>query len=132
MPKYLDSDGVSYLWSKFKNIQSDKLIYHTKTVEEWNINPNLISEKDVLYIYSDYKKKQKDGKEIVIPGIKMGDGKGYLIDLPFLNDINSTFEQILMDHIDNDVVHITQMEREFWNNKLNLSLSDENLILNRR
>jgi len=51
------------------------------------MNPALISEKDVLYIYTNYKTIEKDGEEIVVPGLKVGDGKGYLIDLPFVNSV---------------------------------------------
>jgi len=38
-----------------------------------------------MYIYSDYKVVEKDGEEIYLPGIKIGDGKAFLIDIPFLN-----------------------------------------------
>lgn len=132
MPKYLDPQGVSYLWSKIQHIVHDRLIYYSKTKEQWNMNPTLVSEKDVLYIYTNYKIVEKDGEEIVIPGLKVGDGKGYLIDLPFINNVGSEdIEQLLMDHINNHSIHVTQEEKIFWNNKLNLSLHEENLVLNR-
>jgi hypothetical protein len=65
--------------------------------------------------------------------LKIGDGTSYLIDLPFVNETssNSNFEEILMNHINNNTVHISPEDRLFWNNKLNLFLSDENLIFNR-
>lgn len=134
MPKYLDPQGVSYLWSKIQNISKDKLIYYSKTKEQWNINPQLLSKKDVLYIYTNYKKIKKQGEQdqIIIPGLKVGDGKSYLIDLPFINDVsNSDFENILLQHINNKTIHVTQEEKIFWNNKLNLFLQEENLVLNR-
>lgn len=132
MPKYLDPQGVSYLWSKIQHIVHDRLIYYSKTKEQWNMNPTLVSEKDVLYIYTNYKTVEKDGEEIIIPGLKVGDGKGYLIDLPFINNVGSEdIEQLLMDHINNHSIHVTQEEKMFWNNKLNLSLHEENLVLNR-
>lgn len=134
MLKYLDPQGVSYLWSKIQNISKDKLIYYSKTKEQWNINPQLLSKKDVLYIYTNYKKIKKQGEQdqIIIPGLKVGDGKSYLIDLPFINDVsNSDFENILLQHINNKTIHVTQEEKIFWNNKLNLFLQEENLVLNR-
>lgn len=134
MSKYLDPQGVSYLWSKIQNISKDKLIYYSKTKEQWNINPQLLSKKDVLYIYTNYKKIKKQGEQdqIIIPGLKVGDGKSYLIDLPFINDVsNSDFENILLQHINNKTIHVTQEEKIFWNNKLNLFLQEENLVLNR-
>lgn len=133
MPKYLDPQGVSYLWSKVQDISKDKLIYYSKTKEQWNINPQLLSKKDVLYIYTNYKKIRKQGEQdqIIIPGLKVGDGKSYLIDLPFINTSNSDFENILLQHINNKTIHVTQEEKIFWSNKLNLFLQEENLVLNR-
>ena len=86
MPKYLDSDGVAYLWGKLKNNLNNKMIYYSKKKTEWDSDKFFISEKNVIYIYSDYKTIERQGKEIVSPGIKIGDGTSYLIDLPFLDD----------------------------------------------
>ena len=106
MPKYLDSAGVSYLWSKIKRIQQNKIVYYSNSKQVWNLEPQLISE--------------------------IGDGKSYLIDLPFFNDI-SNFNDIFMDHINNKVIHVSMEDRMFWDNKLNLFLreQEQNLILNR-
>lgn len=133
MPKYLDSSGVAYLWGKLKNDLNDKMVYYSRTKEEWDSDIETISQKDVLYIYSDYKTIQKDGKQIFLPGIKIGDGTSYLIDMPFINDSNPELEQLVLDHINNTVVHIQPGERDFWNNKLNYSLDidRQNLTLNR-
>lgn len=134
MPKYLDSDGVAYLWRKIKNKLDNKMIYYSKKKSEWDLDTDLLSQKNVLYIYSDYKiVKDENQKQIFIPGLKIGDGTSYLIDLPFVNETssNSNFEEILMNHINNNTVHISPEDRLFWNNKLNLFLSDENLIFNR-
>lgn len=133
MPKYLDSQGVSYLWSKIKNIQKNNLVYQSKTKEEWNSDISKVSEKNVLYIYSNYKIIEKeDGEQVFFPGLKVGDGKTYLIDLPFVN--NPNLEQSFLDHINNKIIHVSLADRQFWNNKLNLvdlELHDENLVLNR-
>ena len=135
MPKYLDSDGVAYLWKKLENKTKDNLIYYSKTTAEWNADINIISEKNVLYIYTDYKTIQQDGNLILLPGLKVGDGNSFLIDLPFINNgSDSRLEQIVLDHINNDAIHIGSGEREFWNNKLNYQsqLTNETLILNRQ
>lgn len=135
MPKYLDQDGVAYLWSKIKNLHKDTLTYQANPTAYWNTERDKISDKGVLYIYTDYKHaRDESGKEmdIFIPGIKIGDGITYLIDLPFLND--TEFEKFFWDHVNNNIIHITAEQREFWNNKLNYEISDEdieNLILNR-
>lgn len=134
MPKYLDPQGVSYLWSRIKNITKNNLVYYAKTTQEWNNNRNLLSEKNVLYIYTDYKTIERDGEQILLPGLKVGDGTSYLIDLPFLNQ-SSNLDQQFLDHINNNVIHVSLADREFWNNKLNLlqlQLQNEVLILNRQ
>lgn len=130
MPKYLDSMGVALLWSKIKKLQSNNLVYQTKTTAQWNSNPSYPSKKGTLYIYSDYQIVEKDGEEIYLPGIKLGDGNAYLIDLPFLNTSQNN-EQFL-NHINDMTRHITAAERQFWNNKINVQIKSENLILNRQ
>ena len=134
MPKYLDSDGVAYLWRKLKNNLSNKMVYYSKKKADWDADRDIVSQKDVLYIYSDYKLIEQDGKQIYMPGIKVGDGTSYLIDLPFANqNKNSEIEDLLLDHINNRIVHISAEQRDFWNNKLKLSLTPQSqtLVLNR-
>lgn len=131
--QYLDKQGVALLWSKIKNLQKNSLIYQSKTKEQWDADRDYISEPNVIYIYSDYKAIQKDNQEqIIIPGIKIGDGKTYLIDLPILND-TSGFQDLLMDHINNNIIHVSMEDRNFWDNKLNFDLQQQSqiLVLNR-
>lgn len=132
MKKYLDSQGTAFLWSKIKNIKLDNtLIYESKTVEEWNSDKDLISQKGTLYIYSNYKiVNDQEDNEIFLPGIKLGDGKAYLIDLPFLN--TDAFNEQILDHINNKIIHVSLDDRRFWNNKLNLVQPEsQTLVLNR-
>lgn len=74
----------------------------------WNSQPQLISARGYIYIYSDYRQNQQ-GQNIA--AMKVGDGRAYLIDMPFTDDL-------LYAHIADTVRHITQEEREFWNNKI--------------
>lgn len=92
------------------------------TTEEWNSQREMIAERNVVYVYTDHE-TTTDGKPV--PGFKVGDGLAYLIDLPFNDDIS-------MGHIQDDTVHVSSADREFWNNKVTayLNVSDlENLIL---
>ena len=86
MPKYLDSEGVMLLWRKIKGLINKNVIYYSKTTQEWNNSLNLISEQNVLYIYTDFKKIINNNQEIYIPGLKIGDGKTYLIDIMLVNN----------------------------------------------
>ena len=74
----------------------------------WNSQPQLVSARGYLYIYSDHKQNEH-GQNIA--GMKVGDGSAYLIDMPFTDDL-------FYSHIENGEIHITPEEREFWNNKI--------------
>lgn len=106
-----------------ENIKSQQDIVHTDTTAHWNAQRMLIAEKGHIYVYSDYLQVEDE----TLPGIKVGDGTSYLIDLPFVSgDIT-----VLSDHINNKVVHIRSEEREFWNNKVTCFISAvdaENLV----
>ncbi len=135
MPKYMNQVDVAYLWRKLQNQTKNNLIYYSKSAQQWNLDISIISEKNVLYIYTNYKTIEQDGEEILLPGLKVGDGTSYLIDLPFLNsEDNSAINQQILDHINDNVVHITAEERSFWNNKLNYQsqLINETLVLNKQ
>lgn len=129
MPKYLDRQGVAFLWSKITNINKNKLNFYSDTVEGWKSKIYYVAEKNTMYIYIDYKKDED--QDFYIPGIKLGDGKTYLIDLPFLNNINSDIDKQILQHVKNKDIHITSQQRLFWNNKLNLTIDNENLVFNR-
>lgn len=84
------------------------------TTANWNKQPQLQSQVGYIYIYTDY--KTVDGNNI--PGIKIGDGNAYLIDLEFLDELYAR-------HINDNVIHVTQSEKNFWNNKVNCFIAPE-------
>lgn len=97
-----------------------------KTTAEWNSNPLVISEEGAIYIYSDYRNSNNTN----MPGIKIGDGLAYIIDLPFITDVSveaiTNITSLLNNHIASTDVHITSEDRDFWNNKVTASLSQTN------
>ncbi len=119
--EWLDKEGLAYFFSKLKVYMSSKYLpVLFDTTEHWNNQTSLISEKNTLYVYTDY----MTDENLTIPGFKLGDGKAYLIDLPFT-------DKVYYDHIRNQVIHITEEERILWNNKVSCELSNvnkENLI----
>lgn len=119
--EWLDREGLAYFFSKLKVYMSSKYLpVLFDTTEHWNNQTSLISEKNTLYVYIDY----MTDENLTIPGFKLGDGKAYLIDLPFT-------DKVYYDHIRDQVIHITEEERILWNNKVSCELSDvnkENLI----
>ena len=87
-------------------------IVHVGTTAMWNSTPSLIAKSKHIYVYSDY-------AGLDIPGIKIGDGTTYLIDLPFVEGNNSR----LNEHIYNEIIHVTSAERTLWNNKVTCYIS---------
>lgn len=98
------------------------------TTEYWNSRTGYKSEKGHILIYSDYTVDEYTGQNI--PNIKIADGITYVQDLPFCL---SLMERVLTEHVNNSQIHITQQEREFWNNKINCgdAVFGEKLIINR-
>jgi hypothetical protein len=90
------------------------MIYHTTF--EWDQMPTLKSKSGYVYVYTDHF-TDDEGNEI--PGIKIGNGKSYVIELPFLDEIYSK-------HLLDNERHITQAEREFWNNKVRCYVNNPN------
>jgi len=102
----------------------------TDTATNWRAKPTFIPNLGDIIIFLDKETFVKDNKTVTVPGIKVGDGDAYNLDLPFVGD--EILEQ-LMDHIFNDSIHTTSAEKSFWNNKINCNdvVVNETLILNR-
>lgn len=77
----------------------------SNTTEAWNSNPRLMSVKDVIYVYTDY--KIVGGRPV--PGIKVGDGLAYVVDLPFVAAGSD----------------ITKEQIDFWNDKCSVVIDPE-------
>lgn len=78
----------------------------SNTVAGWNAQSGLVSAKNIIYVYTDY--KVVDGQPV--PNIKIGDGNAYLIDLPFVVGETS----------------VTQEQIEFWNGKASVMIDPFN------
>ena len=106
-------------------------IYYDTTTN-WNANPTLVSKAGALYIYSDCQVDyDQDQTTTTIAGVKIGDGSAYVIDLPFITD---PLSDALIDHVNNDIRHITGAERTAWNNKVSAFISrtnSEELVLSK-
>lgn len=94
------------------------------TTANWNSQVTYVPPAGAIIIYTD--KAVVDNKNV--PGIKIGDGNAYCVDLPFVAD---EIAQTITSHIQDNIRHITSQERIFWNNKLNVSVNGEELQFNR-
>lgn len=115
------------------------------TTENWNNARGFIPLPGEVIIYEDYETKtytveeygETVTKTIQIPNIKIGTGNAYVQDLTFVDEKT---REILMNHINDNDIHVTLQEKLFWNNKVNIDdayaqihqeLEDETLIFNR-
>lgn len=118
LPKVVDPNGLYFL-EKTGQIYLGTEIYGGRvlinTTTYWNSQPRLKSVKGTIYVYSDH--HDVSGQDI--PGLKIGDGISFLIDMPFIEDFYQA-------HVDNEVIHVTQENKNFWNNKVRCYVDDEN------
>ena len=98
------------------------------TTEGWNNKIMYVPSNGEIVIFSD----RHVVEEVNYPGIKIGDGKAYVVDLPFFGDDETNYiVGLLNDHINDVSAHVSNEDREFWNAKLNYETNGEELILTR-
>ena len=118
-----------------RRIVGSAIIYNVQkdTTNNWNAKTGYVPDRNDIIIYSDHGQIDDGyGNMIDVPGIKIGDGNAYLIDLPFVgDDVRYQILTELRSHTGNSFIHVTPQEKEFWNNKLNCNVDNGNLILNR-
>lgn len=111
-------NGESLLGSG--DLELDFGAVESDTKANWALKTTYIPKKDTIIVYTDY--YTIDGK--LVPGIKIADGLAYVVDLPFV-------DERLRKHIEDEIAHITEEERDFWNKKINCkdTITNETLVL---
>lgn len=87
-------------------------IFRFGASREWWSQRNRTSVAGVIYVYTDYYKDDVTGK--YAPGIKIGDGRKTIGNLPFVVGRRDVLDK----HIADKDIHITAKEREYWNGTL--------------
>lgn len=87
------------------------------TREAWDSQRDLIGEAGTVYVYSDGRTNENGDP---VPTFKVGNGINYLIDMAFNDDI-------MVRHMTNDTIHVTQAEKDCWNNKVTCFINAEDL-----
>lgn len=108
-----------------------KIRLKNDTTANWNQDLSFVPDKGEPIVYTDYKQVENDQGEITnVPGIKIGDGNAYLVDLPFIDDASAQaiFDEF-SNHVSNTSIHVSSSEKEVWNNKTSCSLDGEVLTL---
>lgn len=102
----------------FKGDKGDNGTARTGTTAFWNAQTGFVPEDGEIIVYTDKSTKIVDGVTVYIPGVKIGSGNAYVQDLAFVAD---DIADSLLSHINDLVAHVTQADRNKWNNKLNVS-----------
>lgn len=110
-----------------------RILARRDTTENWNAKREFVPLRGEVIIYTDHGSMDDGyGNTISVPGVKIGDGSAYLIDLPFVgNDVRYQILTEIREHSGNTIIHVTPEEKEFWSNKLNCTINDGNLTFNR-
>ena len=92
------------------------------TTANWNATQHFVPLPGEIIIYDDYKTItviNRYGEEVTrnIPGIKIGTGNAVVQDLGFVDD---ELRDKLLDHIENQEMHLLLGERAFWNSKVDI------------
>jgi len=109
-----------------------RILARRDTTANWEAAIGFVPMQGEIIIYSDYQQKVVDGETIYIPGIKIGGGNAYVQDLAFVGELE---RDVIMEHIENNGIHVTSADKAKWNDKLNVDddneVEDEALVFNR-
>ena len=96
------------------------------TKANWNTATGFIPLRGEVIIYEDFAQYEVEeyGETVVknIPNIKIGDGTTFVQDLPF---VDKDLRDKLMEHINNQDIHVTLGDKARWDNKVNIDDSKE-------
>lgn len=96
------------------------------TTAHWDNAIGFIPLAGEIIVYDDYRTITYDDhgetRTKNIPGIKIGSGNAYVQDLEF---IDGDIRDRIVEHIENEDIHVALGEKAFWNNKVNIDDADE-------
>lgn len=104
------------------------------TRAQWESRPDFVPSPGQIVVWSDRGKTTVDGNEVDVPGIKIGDGNAYNLDLPFAgDDVAFRLLSMIETHVSDSSIHVSSANRTSWDGKVTLSdvVSNETLVFTR-
>lgn len=100
--------------SSITNLSSilDSLKIENGTASYWQERRTYVPPKGTLVVFLDAK-TISGGR--TVSKLKIGDGKAYVVDLPYIDD---DVMSKLNEHVTNPIIHVTQTDRNRWDNKV--------------
>lgn len=120
-------------WDVLGDIAGQNIMIGTTT--EWQSRSTYVAPQGTILVFTDHGTLTlNNGIVKTVPGIKISDGSTPCIDLPFVgDDVVIPLRNELNAHITNNVIHVTQQDKDSWNNKITCTdtVVENNLILTR-
>ncbi len=116
--QYIYTENISNVKEALDTLfNSSSMAFEVLTVRQWaeRGRDQQISKEGCLYIYSDAGGITNDN--ILIPKIKIGDGINRIKKLPF---IGVQLQNLLLQHINDVNIHVTELEKQIWSNKTDI------------
>ena len=128
LEKLLNLADAQVLYDDLRaRIPSDPLSCRINTTAYWDAQRSFVPRRGLMVIYTDHGRTE-DGRDI--PGIKIGDGNAYLVDLPFAGEeVALACIRQLEEHLADREIHVSAGEKARWNSKLNCEVSGTTLTL---
>lgn len=100
------------------NVIPKRMMQKRGSTAQWNAHLDFIPLDGEIIIYTDFTQiEDPQGGVHNVPGIKIGDGMSYLIDLPFVTDGVSGAGGVTQ-HMANADIHTSLAEKSQWNQKI--------------
>lgn len=138
---YLDQLGLTYFAQHYPTNTAIEAIvdgiqaalnekqntFKCDTTAGWRQDLSFIPDAGEIIIYTDHGTVDNTS----VPGIKIGDGTTYGIDLPFVgDDVAASLLSRLQAHVNDTNIHVTAQEKSNWNQKTNVDVQNEILVFN--
>lgn len=111
-------DVTDRVAARVKKLENERTIIDSNTTAYWNGMLTYIPPDGAIIIYTDF--ASVDDKDV--PNFKIGDGKAYLIDLPFAGD---DMREAFASHLLNKAIHLSQTDRDKLTGSVTASVSEQ-------
>lgn len=109
-------------------VLNTRIVMKHDTCLNWDLAIGFVPLNGEIIIYDDYQTfiDKTTGNKTHKPGIKIGNGVDTVSSLSF---IDADLRDELLAHINDDMRHVSDDDRLFWNNKVSAYVSNDTLSL---
>ena len=109
---------------------SNPIILSTSEIADANIGNQIPEEGELIVVTDGFTIVDSiTGDITATPALKIGDGTTTVANLPYVTDYFAPTIDLLVAHMNNHVIHITNEERVYWNHKASYTVDEETEVL---